>query len=222
MTRTKLSDRRMPTYTRGEENFNMISHIVGSAVGVAVLVLSVIMAASHSNAYGVVSSAIYGVTMIMLYTNSSIYHGLKPCMAKRVFQVLDHCSIYILIAGTYTPIALSAIRAVNPTLGWILFAVEWAAAAVGVTLTAIDLNKNKVFAMICYIVMGFAVIPMLPTALQALGRGFVYIAVGGAGYVIGIVFYSVGSKVRYMHNVFHIFCIFGSVVQFFGILFYAL
>lgn len=114
--RTKLADRKLPNYTKGEEIFNMVSHIVGAVAGIVVLVLCVIAAALNHNPYGVVGSVIYGVTMIMLYTMSSIYHGLRPGMAKKVFQVIDHCTIYLLIAGTYTPIALSAIRAVNPVL----------------------------------------------------------------------------------------------------------
>ena len=111
MKRTKLSDRVLPTYTKGEEIFNMTSHIVGGALGLVALVLCIIFAAIHHNGYGVVSSAIYGTTMILLYTMSSIYHGLNPNKkAKKVFQILDHCSIFLLIAGSYTPFALCTLR----------------------------------------------------------------------------------------------------------------
>ena len=114
MQRTKLDDRILPNYTKGEEIFNMTTHIVGGALGVVALVLCVIFAAIHGNTYGVVSSCIYGVTMILLYTMSSIYHGLSPNLkAKKVFQVLDHCSIFLLIAGTYTPFALCTLREAN-------------------------------------------------------------------------------------------------------------
>ena len=114
MERTKLDDRVLPNYTKGEEIFNMTSHIVGGAIGIVALVLCVVFAAIHHNPYGVVSSTIYGTTMIVLYTMSSIYHGLKPNRkAKKVFQVLDHCSIFLLIAGSYTPFALCTLREVD-------------------------------------------------------------------------------------------------------------
>ena len=114
MKRTRLEDRKLPIYTKGEEIFNMTSHIVGGALGLVALVLCVIFAAIHHNAYGVVASSIFGVTMILLYTMSSIYHGLKPnTKAKKVFQVLDHCSIFLLIAGSYTPFSLCTLREYN-------------------------------------------------------------------------------------------------------------
>ena len=121
--RIKLKDRELPAYTKGEERFNMISHIVGGAIGVVALVLCVVVAALHSNGWGVVSGAIFGVTMILLYTMSSVYHGLREGMGKRVLQVIDHCTIYSLIAGTYTPILLSAMRPIDPVSSWILFAI---------------------------------------------------------------------------------------------------
>lgn len=221
--RTKLADRKLPNYTRGEEIFNMVSHIVGAAVGVAVLVLCVIVSAKNNNVYGVIASAIYGATMIMLYTMSSIYHGLKNGTAKKVFQVIDHCTIYLLIAGTYTPIALSAIRSVSPTMGWILFGVEWGFAALAITLTAIDLEKFGIFSMICYIGMGWSIIVIYKYALQALTLpGFVLLFIGGVFYTIGAILYGLGSRRKYMHNIFHVFVILGSVMQFFSIIIYAL
>ena len=121
MKRTKLRDRVLPDYTRGEERMNTITHIVGGGLAVAALVLCVVFAALRHNVYGIVSSAIYGVSMIALYTVSSVYHGMKPGMGKKVMQVVDHCTIYFLIAGTYTVMALSAIRPVYPKIGWGLF-----------------------------------------------------------------------------------------------------
>ena len=114
MTRTKLKDREMPVYTRKEEMFNMISHIVGGVVGIAGMVLCIIFSALHHNGYGLAGSIVFGVSMILLYTMSSVYHGLKPGMGKRVMQVFDHCTIYVLIAGTYTPLLLSAMRPIDP------------------------------------------------------------------------------------------------------------
>ena len=138
---------------------NMVTHIVDGAVGIVALTLCVIFAAIHGNVYGIVTSAIYGTTMISMFTISSVYHGLKPTLGKKVMQVIDHCTIYFLIAGTYTVIVLSAVRPAYPVLGWGLFAFEWAMTALATTLTAIDLKKYSVFSMICYIGMGWAIIP---------------------------------------------------------------
>ncbi len=111
MTRTKLDDRELPKYSKGEEIFNMVTHNVGGALGIVALVLCVVFSAKHHNVYGVVSSALFGTSMIILYTMSSIYHGLSPRLkAKKVFQVLDHCSIFLLIAGTYAPFSLCTLR----------------------------------------------------------------------------------------------------------------
>ena len=165
--RTKLSERVLPEYSRGEEIFNMVSHIIGGAIGIAAIVLCSIFA--HSG-YGVVSGVIFGVTMLALYTMSSIYHGLKPdTMAKRVFQIIDHCSIFILIAGTYTPIVLCTIREYNTAVGWTIFGIIWGLAAIGVTLNSIDLKKYKVFSMICYLVMGWLIITRISLIIRLLG-----------------------------------------------------
>ena len=146
MTRTKLKDRILPTYTKGEEIFNMVSHIVGGAFGIVALVLCIIFSAIHKNVYAVVSSSIYGIMMILLYTMSSIYHGLKPQKkAKKVFQILDHCSIFLLIAGSYTPFCLVTFREYNSALGWSIFGIIWFMAVLGIVLNSIDIKKYKVF-----------------------------------------------------------------------------
>ena len=223
MKRTKLSDRQLPDYTRGEEIMNMITHIVGGGLGIAVLTLCVIRAAMNANVYGIITSAIYGTTMIATFTISSVYHGLTANMGKKVMQVIDHCTIYFLIAGTYTVIVLSAIRPVYPVLGWGLFALEWSMAAIGVTLTAIDLKKYNVFSMICYIVMGWAVIPFARQTLNVLTMpGFMLLLFGGISDTIGAVLYGIGGKKKWMHSVFHIFVVLGAVLQFFSVLFYAI
>ena len=223
MKRIKLCDRKLPDYTTGEEIMNMVTHIVGGALGVAALTLCVIFAALHGNVYGVVGSAIYGTCMVVLYTMSSVYHGLRPSMGKKVLQVLDHCTIYFLIAGTYTVIALSALRPKYPLLGWGMFGFQWALTALAVTLTAIDLKKYNVFSMICYICMGWAILPFMKQTMEALTLpGFMLLLAGGIGYTIGAVLYGIGSKKRWMHSVFHIFVVLGSLLQFFCILFYAI
>ena len=222
MKRTKLADRHLPDYSRGEEIMNMVTHIVGGAVGIVALTLCVIFAAIHGNVYGVVTSAIYGTTMISMFTISSVYHGLKPTLGKKVMQVIDHCTIYFLIAGTYTVIVLSAVRPVYPVLGWGLFAFEWAMTALATTLTAIDLKKYSVFSMICYIGMGWAVIIFWRQTLEVMTLpGFALLLSGGIAYTIGAVLYGIGGKKKWMHSVVHIFVILGALLQFFAVLFYA-
>ena len=140
MKRTKLADRKLTIYTKGEEIFNMTSHIVGGALGVVALVLCIIFSSIHHNGYGVISSIIYGITMILLYTMSSIYHGLRPnTNAKKVFQILDHCSIFLLIAGSYTPFALCTLREYSIALGWSIFGIIWSLAILGIVLNAITI-----------------------------------------------------------------------------------
>ena len=221
--RTKLRDRQMPVYTRGEERFNMISHIVGSAIGVAALVLCIVVSAVHRNGYGVAGSIVYGVSMIVLYTMSSVYHGLHDGMAKRVMQVLDHCTIYLLIAGTYTPILLSAMRPIDPKASWMLLGVVWGLAALGITLTAIDLKKYAVFSMICYLGIGWCIVLKIGLLIQAVGwGGFWLILMGGVCYTVGAVLYGLGRTQKYMHSVFHLFVIAGSVLHLLAILLYVL
>ncbi len=221
--RIKLADRHLPDYTKGEEVMNMVTHIVGGGIGILVLVLCVLKAALKGNVYGVVGSAIYGGSMVALYAMSSIYHGLRPGMGKKVLQVLDHCTIYFLIAGTYTVIALSALRRIDPWLGWGMFGFQWGMTALAVTLTAIDLKKYNVFSMICYIGMGWAILPFMDTAIMALTvPGFWLLLSGGIAYTIGSVLYGIGSKKRWMHSVFHVFVVVGSVLQFLSILLYGL
>lgn len=223
MKRTKLSDRQLPDYTRGEEIMNMVTHIVGGVQGIVALTLCVIQAALNGNVYGVVSSAIYGATMIVTFTISSVYHGLKPNMGKKVMQVIDHCTIYFLIAGTYTAVVLSAIRPVYPVLGWSLFGFEWGAAILATVLTAIDLKKYNVFSMICYIGMGWAILPFAGIALEVMGfGGFLLLLLGGISYTVGSVLYGLGRKKKWMHSVFHVFVNLGALLQFLAVLFYAI
>jgi hemolysin III len=219
----KLKDRLLPNYTFGEELFNMISHIAGAFLGMVVLTMCVARCAVRANAFGMVGSAIYGGTMIVLYIMSSVYHGLPRNNVKKVFRVLDHCTIYFLIAGTYTAIALSAIREVDPAAGWIIFGIQWGLTALAVTLTAIDLKKFEIFSMCCYAIMGWCIIVVPGLAIKALTvPGFVLILIGGVIYTLGAVLYAVGKKIKYIHSVFHLFVFAGSLVQFLGVFMYAL
>ena len=224
--RIKLKDRTLPDYTRGEEIFNMVTHIVGGGLGVVILVLCVIFSIIHRDPWAVVGSTIYGISMIALYTMSSVYHGLHPVKAttsKKVMQILDHCTIYFLIAGTYTPILLTDIRETSPLWCWIIFTIVWGCAALATALTAIDLKKYATFSMICYLGMGWCIVLALDIAIAAIPLpGLLWILAGGIAYTVGAVLFGLGQKIRYMHSVFHIFVVLGSIFQFFGIFFYVI
>ena len=169
----------------------------------------------------VVCAAIYGITMVGVYAMSSIYHGLRAGTAKKVMQVIDHCAIYFLIAGTYTPIVLCALRPAYPVIGWGLVFWQWGLTALANTLTAIDLKKYKTFSMVCYIGMGWSVILFLPQVLELLGTaGFGFLLAGGIAYTVGAVLFGLGKKLPWMHSVFHIFVVLGSVLQLACVLFY--
>lgn len=212
---------QLPDYTRGEEIANMVTHIIGGVFALAAIPLLVVTAALHGDPWAVVSGAVYGATLLIMFTVSSIYHGLKPGKAKRVMRVIDHCDIYFLIAGTYTPILLVGIRPINPAMAWTLFGVEWGLAAVAVTLNAIDLKRFEKISMVCYIGMGWGVIVMIEPTIQAMTMsGFALLLAGGIAYTIGAALYAVGKKVRYMHSVFHVFVLIGSVLHFLAILHY--
>ena len=223
MKRTPIDQRELPDYTRSEEIMNMVTHIVGGGIGVIVLILGVVLAARRRDAWSVVSVCIYGLTMIWLYTMSSVYHGLRPGRAKKVLQVLDHCTIYALIAGTYTPILLAGIRPQHSILAWVFFGLEWGLLALATTLTAIDLEKYDVLSMICYIAMGWLIILAVPQTIEALTQaGFYWLLAGGIAYTVGAVLYGIGSKRRWFHSVFHLFVVLGSILQAAAILGYLL
>lgn len=223
VARTKLRDRILPSYSRGEEIFNMVSHIVGGALGIAALVLCIVISASHHDPWAVVGSSIYGASLIMLYTMSSIYHGLRPNMGKRVLQVLDHCTIYFLIAGTYTLICLAGLRRVSPVVCWVMFGIIWGLAALAITLTAIDIKKYQVFSMICYVGMGWGIVFACKPLIEAITlNGFLWLIGGGLCYTIGAILYGVGKKHKWIHSIFHLFVLAGSILHFFAIILYVI
>ena len=221
MQRIKLADRVLPVYTKGEEIANMVTHIIGAVIGIVAVVLCSIFA---KNAYGVVSGVVFGVSMIFLYTMSSIYHGLSPKVkGKKVLQVLDHCTIFVLIAGSYTSFALCTLREYDAFTGWVIFGVIWAAAILGVVLNSIDLKKYKVFSMICYLAMGWCIIFKINILPALLGMsGFILVLAGGIIYTIGACFYGIGKKHKYVHTVFHMCVLIGSLLHFLCILFYVI
>lgn len=224
MTRTKLKDRKLPKYSKGEEIFNMTSHIVGASLGIVALVLCIVFAAIHKNGYGIASGIIYGITMIVLYTMSSIYHGLKPDKtSKKVFQVLDHCSIFLLIAGSYTPFMLCTFREYSAQLGWWMFGIIWGIAILGIVLNSIDIKKYNVFSMICYLGMGWAIIFKANLLPELLGiPGVSLLVAGGIAYSLGAILYGLGKNHKWMHSIFHLFILLGSILHFLCILLYVM
>ena len=211
-------------YSRTEVVSDLVVHAVGLTAAVLAVPVLVIRAWSLGSGPVVVTGvSIYGATLLIMFTVSSIYHGLPVGNAKRVMRVIDHCDIYFLIAGTYTPILLTAIRPLNPEMAWSIFGVEWALTAIAVTLNAIDLKRFEKVSMVCYIGMGWAVLPFMKQALVALTLpGFLWLLFGGIAYTIGAVLFAIGSKRRWFHSVFHIFVVLGSLLQFVSVLFYAL
>ena len=221
MKRTCLRDRTLPNYCAGEEIMNMVTHICGGGLAIIGSIFCILAACRHGGWAHILGAVIYCTTMICVYTMSSIYHGLRPGTGKKVMQVLDHCAIYFLIAGTYTPIMVTGFIPGFPAIGWGLLGMEWGLTALAVTLTAIDLRKYKVFSMICYIFMGWGIIFFLPQAMTAMtAPGFYWLLAGGIAYTIGAVLFGLGKKLPWMHAVFHIFVILGSALQYAAILWY--
>ena len=213
--RTPLAQRELPDYTKGEECFNFVSHVVGGGLAVLMLILCVIRAVQRGNAAAIVSAVVYGLSLVSVYTVSSVYHGLRPITAKKVMQVLDHCTIYFLIFGSYLPVLLCAIRREFPLTAWVLFGLISTITVLAVTFTAIDLEKFRVLSMICYVGLGWCIVFAAPVALRAIPLpGLLWLLFGGIAYTFGAVLYGLGTRRRYMHGVFHLFVILGSLLQF--------
>lgn len=213
--RTKLADRKLPNYTRGEEIFNMVTHIVGAVFGIVMLVLCIIRGATHSGVAGVLTGIVFGVCMIVLYTMSAVYHGLSPRLkGKKVMQILDHCSVFLLIAGTYTPVTICALAKASPVLAWVIFGVVWGVSVLGIVLNSIDIEKYMTFSMVCYMALGWCIIlsfPQLMTILPMTAIALLFC--GGVAYTVGAIMFGLGIKKRYMHSVFHIMVVIGSVLH---------
>ena len=209
----------VPKYNLCEELINSISHGLGVILGIVALVLTIVQSAKNHSTIGVVSSCIYGSTMIIMYLNSCLYHAFSPRIkAKKVFRILDHCDIYLFIAGCYTPYCLCLIGGIK---GWIIFSIIWLSAIVGVLLNAIDLEKFQIPSVILYLVMGWMIIFSYNSIEEVLALpGLILLITGGVAYTIGAILYGIGSKKRYFHSVFHFFVLAGSILQFLSILIY--
>lgn len=213
-----MSDKKR-RYTLGEEIFNSISHGVGAALAVAALVILIVRAALHSDGYGLASALVYGISLIVLYSMSMVYHIVQNDKGKYVLRKFDHCSIYMLIAGTYTPYLLMSLRGVK---GWVMFGLIWGAAVGGIILNSINVEKFRKVSMVFYLCMGWAIIFTIgDIAAKIALPGIVFLLVGGIVYTVGVVFYAL-KKYRYMHSVWHLFVLAGSIFHYFSILLYVL
>ena len=210
---------KKPAYTLAEELINSISHGTGALAAAGGMAVLIVFSALQADVWKVVSSSIYGATMIMLYTFSALYHSFTDGKVKSVFRIFDHCSIFLLIAGSYTPFTLVTLREATPAIGWTLFGVVWGAAIIGIVLNIVSLEKFKVFSMICYIAMGWAVVFAIKPLIANLAKGgIILLASGGLAYTVGIIFYAIRKK--YMHSIWHFFVLAGTILQYFAVLFY--
>jgi hemolysin III len=203
-------------YTLGEEIFSSVTHGVGTILAVGGTAVLIVLSAIFGDAWAVVSSTIFGASLIILYCMSTLYHAITNPKAKSFFRIMDHTTIFFLIAGTYTPITISVLRG---AIGWVLFGVVWGAAILGIVLNSIDLEKFRKPSVACYIAMGWVIIFAIRPLLHVMNTLSLWLLViGGVFYTVGVIFYAI-KKVRYFHSIWHIFTLFGSLCHYFSILF---
>lgn len=212
----QIKPRPRGRYSLGEEIFSSVTHGVGGLLAVAGTVVLIVYSAIYSDARAVVSSSIYGASLIILYTMSTLYHSITNIRAKKFFRIMDHNTIFFLIAGTYTPLTIAVLRG---WLGWLLFGVVWGAAAVGIVLNSIDLERFAKPSIICYIAMGWVIVfAFQPLAQAVSAASLALLIIGGVCYTVGIIFYAI-KRIKYFHSIWHIFTLAGSVLHYFAILF---
>lgn len=215
-----MSEIKLPDYKLSEELMNSITHGIGAGLGIAALVLCLVKSSAHGNPWAVVASALYGAGVIMVFTISCIYHALARNKGKKVMRVIDHCDIFFMIACTYMPYCLVSLRGVA---GWVLFGIVWGLAALGIVFNAVNLEKYSVPSTIVYVLLGWSIIVLYKPLVAAISlEGAMYLIGGGILYTIGAVLYALGKKKRYMHSVFHVFVIAGSILHFFSIYLYVI
>lgn len=199
------------------ERFNSISHLIGAALALAGAVVLVVLAARLGDPWKIVSFSVYGVMLFALYLFSTLYHSVRG-PAKNVLRKFDHCSIYLLIAGTYTPFALVSLRG---AWGWWMFGVIWGLALAGIAQEIWLAKGARIVSLIIYILMGWlAMVAVVPLWRALTPAGFAWLAAGGACYTLGIVFYVLDHKVRHAHGLWHLFVLAGSICHFFTVLLY--
>ena len=218
MAERKNKEISIPSYSLGEELFNAISHGLGALLSIAALVLMLIRA---RNALEVTTAAIFGTSMIFLYTISCVYHALSPGLrGKKVLRVLDHCSVFLLVFGTYIPASLLGVSGVR---GWLLFGLVAFFTALGIVFTALDLERYQLAAVICQLLSGWSILMGVCNLRASAGlQGLIWMIAGGAMYTIGAILYGIGKNRKYYHSVFHVFCLLGTFCHFWAIYKYLL
>ena len=202
-------------YTLGEEIFNSVSHGAGSLLSIAGTIILIIFSVIYANTWAVVSSGIYGASLIILYTMSTLYHAITNEKAKKFFRIMDHNTIFFLIAGTYTPLTLFCL---NGWLGWTLFGIVWGAAIIGIVLNSIDLERFRKPSVVCYILMGWVIILAIKPLMESIPQiSLIFLLTGGVFYTVGVIFYAI-KKIKYFHSIWHLFTIAGSIFHYFSIL----
>jgi hemolysin III len=214
-----MSNSISSSYSVGEEIAHTITHGIGALLSIAGLVVLVVFASQNGDVWHIVSSSVYGATLIVLYSASSLYHGVTHPKAKGILQQLDHAAIYLLIAGTYTPFLLVSLRGI---WGWSLFAVIWSIAMVGMALEFIDARRFKKLSLWLYLGLGWIVVLAIkPLLEQVEPGGLVLLLLGGLSYSLGVIFY-VRKQMAYHHAIWHLFVLAGSMFHFFSVLFYVI
>lgn len=222
-----IQEIKIPSYSVAEDRWNSVTHALGAVLSIGALIACLVRVIPTGNAWAIVSAVIYGLSLIVLYTCSGVYHGLKATsFTKKVMRVIDHCMIFLLIAGTFAPYMLIALRPDYPGPCWALFTIAWACAILGIILTVVGFEKFKVFQMILYIAIGwttvFIIKPLLTVFSGELRGGFILLLLGGIVYTVGAIFYGLGKKIPYAHTVFHLFVLGGSILHFISIYCYVL
>ncbi|HNT73916.1 MAG TPA: hemolysin III family protein [Anaerolineae bacterium] len=214
----ELKDRTLThLYSIGEEIMNGVTHGIGAGLSVAGLTLLVVLAVLYGNVTQVVSFSIYGGSLIVLYLASTLYHSIQQPQAKRVLKVIDHAAIFLLIAGTYTPFLLLGVQG---AWGWTFLIIIWGLAILGVSLKLLFMHRQQKASVLMYILMGWLSVLILKSLLDNIPvGGLIWLAAGGAAYTIGVIFYAM-KKVPYMHGIWHLFVLAGSLCHYFAVLLY--
>lgn len=218
-----LDDVKLVQYSKGEELLNSLTHGAGTLFGFAAFFACLIKAARIGGGLTIAAAALYGLSMIILYSSSTIYHACPNGKLKKVLRLVDHSMIYLLIAGTMTPVALLALMKYSPARAWLLLLFAWGGLILGILATVFSFEKTKVLQMVLYIGIGWVSLIAVRPMIQSFNRtGFWLILGGGVVYTLGVIFYGVGSKVKYMHGLFHVFVLGGSVLHFIAIFQYVI
>jgi hemolysin III len=209
---------RLNNQSMGEEIANAISHGTGALLATAGAAVLIVIAALHGRAIDIVSASIYGCSLILLYLTSTLYHSLTPYKAKRLFQVFDHCAIFILILGSYAPLSLSLL---GGAAGWVLFGWNIFLTAIGLVLNSISVKRFQAFSMVLYLLMGWSVAAVLKALPPLPPPAWALMIAGGLAYTLGVVFFAL-KKPRFMHFIWHLFVLAGSALHYFLILLYVI